>query len=383
MIPYGKQNISQADVESVIEALKSDWLTQGPAVPAFEESLCGLTGAKYAQAVNSGTSALHLACQALGLSKGDTLWTSPNTFVASANCARYCGADIDFVDIDISTGNMSLSELEKKLDLAAKTKSLPKILVAVHFAGQSCDMQEIKQLSDKYGFKIIEDAAHAIGGTYKNRPIGAGVYSDATTYSFHPVKVITTGEGGAVLTNDKKVKENVARLRSHGITKDKEMLSREADGDWYYEQIELGFNYRMTEFQAALGKSQLTKLEEFVKERDGLARNYDELLKDLPLLPLQQRPERQSAWHLYVVRLQENIENKKKIFDNLKAKGLGVQIHYIPVHLQPYYRNLGFKSGDFPGAEEYYRQALTIPLYPGLKSEQQQYVVQTLQNVLL
>ncbi len=382
MIPYGRQNISDTDINSVIKVLKSDWLTQGAMVPAFESELCKLTRAKYSVVVGNATMALHLACLALDLGKDDILWTSPNTFVASANCARYCGADVDFVDIDIATGNMSISALKTKLEHATKNGSLPKILVPVHFAGQSCDMQQIKKLSDQYGFKIIEDAAHAIGGEYQQQAVGSCKFSDITIFSFHPVKIITTGEGGAVLCNDKKIAAKLARLRSHGTTKDKLLMQNDSGGDWYYEQIELGYNYRMTDIQAALGKSQLTRIKEFIGKRITLADRYNESLRDLSVVPLKQEAGRVSAWHLYVVRLQAKKPDKAKIFSNLHQQGIGVQVHYIPVHLQPYYKNLGFKLGDFPQAEKYYHQALSIPLYPDLNFEQQDYVVKILGDAL-
>lgn len=382
MIPYGRQNISKDDIDSVVTVLKSDWLTQGAMVPSFEAGLCKLTGAKNAIVVSNATAALHLACLALGLGQNDTLWTSPNTFVASANCARYCGADVDFVDIDIETGNMSVLALQSKLEQADKKGALPKILVSVHFAGQSCDMQQIKKLSEKYGFKIIEDAAHAVGGTYKKQAIGSCQFSDITIFSFHPVKIITTGEGGALLCNDQKIADKLERLRSHGITKDTLLMQGQSEGEWCYEQIELGYNYRMTDIQAALGQSQLSRIQEFVRKRSSLASRYSEILQGLKVIPLEQISNSISAWHLYVVRLQETTIEKSEIFSRLRQQGVGVQVHYIPVHLQPYYKNLGFKLGDYPQAEKYYRQAISLPLYPDLSFEQQDYVVKTLDKVL-
>jgi len=381
MIPYGKHHISANDIDEVIKVLNSDWLTQGSAVPAFEDSLCNYTGAKYAVAVNSGTSALHLACLAFGVSKGDVVWTSPNTFVASANCAIYCGASVDFIDVDQNTANMSEWSLETKLEQAKEKDTLPKVVIPVHFAGQACDMQKIKLLSDEYGFKIIEDAAHAIGGSYKNSAIGSCEYSDATIFSFHPVKNITSGEGGAILTNNKAMADKLSRLRSHGITKDVSLLENAVHGDWYYEQIELGFNFRMTDIHAALGNSQMARLKEFTIARTRLAQRYDDAFANTEIKPLVQMPDRDSAWHLYVIRFPKSA-NKGEVFSRLKAKGIGVQVHYIPVHLQPYYRHLGFKLGDYPNAEAYYDSAITIPLYPGLTEKQQDFIVNSIKEVL-
>ena len=384
MIPYGRQDINQQDINAVVEVLKSDFLTQGPQVPAFEQAIIDACDAKYAVAVNSATSALHIACLALGLGNDDWLWTTPNTFVASANCALYCGAKVDFVDIDPRTYNLCAKQLEKKLIAAQKVGKLPKIVIPVHFSGQSCDMQAIHELAKKYGFSIIEDASHAIGGKYKGEPIGNSRYSDITVFSFHPVKIVTTAEGGMAVTNNAKLAEQLDLLRSHGITRDEELMTKAADGPWYYQQIELGYNYRMTELQAALGLSQMQRLEAFVIKRNELASRYDNLLHDLPVTLPWQHPDSYSARHLYVIRLQlEQINiTHLDVFNALRAAGIQANLHYIPVHMQPYYQKMGFASGQFPEAEKYYKEAISIPLFSAMTAGQQDTVCSTLKTIL-
>lgn len=380
MIPYGRQQISDADIQAVVEVLKSDYLTQGPAVPAFENAVAAYCGAGHAVAVNSATSALHLACLALGVRAGDCVWTTPITFVASANCALYCGADVDFVDIDPSTFNISVPALEEKLQRAEQSGRLPKVVIPVHLCGLSCDMAAIHRLSKRYGFRVIEDASHAIGGRYQKQLIGNCRYADICVFSFHPVKIITTGEGGMALTNDALLAKRMALLRSHGITRDAAEMTHEADGPWYYQQIELGFNYRMTDLQAALGLSQLKRLDAFVARRQQVAGFYRHYLAGLPVV-LQSQPEDcYSAFHLLVIRLQ-SADCKmphREVFCRLRDAGIGVNLHYIPVHLQPYYQRRGFKPGDFPQAERYYAEALTLPLYPDLSEARQLHVIATL-----
>jgi UDP-4-amino-4,6-dideoxy-N-acetyl-beta-L-altrosamine transaminase len=384
MIPYGRQNISQPDIDAVVAVLRSDWLTQGPAIERFEQAVTDYCGAAQAVAVNSATSALHLACLALGLGPGDRLWTSPNTFVASANCALYCGARVDFVDIDPRTYNLSVDALRDKLERAERAGRLPKVVIPVHFAGQPCDMAAIHALAREYGFRVIEDASHAIGGRYLGEPVGNGRYSDITVFSFHPVKIITTGEGGMALTQDPELAETMRRLRTHGITRDPARMVGEVQGPWYYQQIELGFNYRMTDIQAALGYSQLQRLEEFVARRHELADRYDALLAGLPVITPWRDPEAWSAFHLYVIRLDERRmgQSRRAVFEALRQKGIGVNVHYIPVHTQPYYRALGFAEGDYPEAERYYREAISLPLYPGLAEAEQDQVVAALRETL-
>jgi len=385
MIPYGKQDINQADIDSVVNVLKSDFLTQGPQVPLFEKTVSDYCGSEYAVVANSATSALHIACMALNLGKGDYLWTSPNTFVASANCGLYCGAQVDFVDIDPLTYNLSSLELEKKLIQAKQDNKLPKIVIPVHFAGQSCDMQKIHSLSKEYDFKIIEDASHAIGGKYLDQPIGGCQYSDITVFSFHPVKIITTAEGGLATTNDKELLTRMQLFRSHGVTRDPELMNKETEGGWYYQQVELGFNYRMTELQAALGVSQMERLDEFVALRHQRQVRYDKLLKGLPIVVPYQSLDSYSALHLYPIQLElENIsKSHTQVFDELRQKGLGVNLHYIPVHIQPYYEKMGFSRGDFPEAEKYYSRAISIPIFQGLTIEIQDEVVNALKKVLV
>jgi len=385
MTPYGKQDINQADIDAVIDVLSSDFLTQGPQVFLFEKKMSHYCESQFGVATNSATSALHLACLALELGHGDYLWTSPNTFVASANCALYCGAQVDFVDIDPKTYNLCANELEKKLQKASGTKKLPKIVIPVHFAGQSCNMERIYQLSKEYGFKIIEDASHAIGGQYLGKPVGSCSYSDITVFSFHPVKIITTAEGGIAMTNQSGLAEKMRLLRSHGITRAPELMTKQAvGGGWYYQQIELGFNYRMTDIQAALGISQMQRLSEFVEKRHVLQQRYHEYLKGLPIQLPYQSIDSYSALHLYPIQLDLECLRKThtQVFDKLREGGVGVNLHYIPVHTQPYYQKMGFREGDFPEAERYYSRAVSIPLYQGLSFEQQDDVVAVLEKVL-
>jgi UDP-4-amino-4,6-dideoxy-N-acetyl-beta-L-altrosamine transaminase len=393
MIPYGRQDITQADVDSVVEALTSDFLTQGPRVPRFEQAVASHVGARHAVAVNSATSALHIACLALDLGPGDVLWTVPNTFVASANCARYCGADVDFVDIDRDTWNLSVQELTKKLSQAKRNGQLPKVVVPVHFSGQPTDQEAIAGLAHEFGFRVVEDASHAIGGSRNGEPVGSCRWSDITVLSFHPVKIITSGEGGMALTNDDQLAERLAMFRSHGITRDpaRFVSAHESGGEacqdppaWYYEQQTLGYNYRMTDILAALGSSQLDRLAANVERRNVLARRYDEQLKHLPLQLPRVSTGNQSAFHLYVVRLKLDSIRKshRAVFDELRNRGVGVNLHYMPVHLQPYYRALGFGPGQFPEAEAYGGDAITIPLYAALTNEQQDQVVALLEAAL-
>lgn len=384
MIRYGQQDITQADIDAVVGVLKSINLTQGPNIPQFEQSVMAQTGATHAVAVNSATSALHISCMALGLGPGDWLWTSPNTFVASANCALYCGAQVDFVDIDPRTYNLCPKKLEDKLVEAEKAGTLPKIVVPVHLAGQSCDMEAIHALGQKYGFRIIEDASHAIGGKYRGEPIGNGRYSDITVFSFHPVKIITTAEGGMALTNNDDLATRLALLRSHGITRDPALMTQAMDGPWYYQQVVLGYNYRMTDIQAALGVSQMARLNQYISKRHEIADRYNELLADLPLTLPWQHPDSYSAYHLYVIRLQLDKTNVTHLqaFEALRAKEIMVNLHYIPVHTQPYYQNMGFKLGDFPEAEQYYREAISIPMHPTLTHDEQDYVVRSIREAI-
>jgi UDP-4-amino-4,6-dideoxy-N-acetyl-beta-L-altrosamine transaminase len=380
MIPYGRQDISQADIDAVTSVLRSDFLTQGPQVPRFEDAVANHVGAKHAVGVNSATSALHVACLALGLGPGDWLWTTPITFVASANCGLYCGAQVDFVDIDPDTYNLCAKALEDKLITASKKGKQPKVVVVVHLCGQPCDMAAIHALGQKYNFKIIEDASHSIGGKYKSDFIGNGRYSDITVFSFHPVKIITTAEGGMAVTNSEELAYKMALLRSHGITRDAANMTHEPDGPWYYQQVELGYNYRMTEIQAALGISQMQRLDTYVAHRHELAARYDALLLDLPLTLQRHPPDSHSGLHLYVIRLQLNkIRNShRQVFESLRHQEIGVNLHYIPVHTQPYYQRMGFKTGDFPEAERYYGEAISIPMHHNLDNAQQDRVVAAL-----
>jgi UDP-4-amino-4,6-dideoxy-N-acetyl-beta-L-altrosamine transaminase len=383
IIPYGHQSISEADIQAVVDVLKSDWLTQGPAIERFEDAVSRHCQAKFAVAVSSATAALHLSCLTLGLGPEDWLWTSPNTFVASANCGRYCGSKVDFVDIDPKTYNMSAEALAVKLELAEKAGRLPRVVVPVHFAGQSCEMDKIKALSDRYGFTVIEDASHAIGGTYKNQPIGGCQFADMTVFSFHPVKIITTGEGGMILTNNKELYEKLIMLRTHGITRNPAKMSPPPAGPWDYQQIDLGFNYRITDIQAALGHSQMQRLNEFVKQRHRLVDRYNAAFHGLPLKLPYQRPDTYSAYHLYVVCLKQNEApiGRLEFFQKMQEAGIGVNVHYIPVHMQPYYRALGFAPGDFPEAEQYYAQAVTLPLYSDLSEKDQTHVIDTVRRL--
>lgn len=382
-IPYGRQEITQGDIDAIVEVLKSDFLTQGPAVPRFEAAVAAYCGARHGVAANSATSALHIACLALGLGPGDWLWTSPVSFVASANCGLYCGAQVDFVDIDARTYNLCPDALERKLAQAEAAGRLPKIVVPVHLCGQSCDMARIKALSERYGFRIIEDASHAIGGSYKGRLIGSCEYSDITVFSFHPVKIITTGEGGMAVTNDDTLAARMSLLRSHGITRDSGQMTHAPDGAWYYQQIDLGFNYRMTDMQAALGTSQLARIDGYVTRRHELAARYDEMLADLPLILPWQHPDTRSGLHLYVVCFPEDAPvNRHHAFSRLRDADIGVNVHYIPIHTQPYYAKRGFQPGDFPEAMRYYASAISLPMYPALTEEQQKYVVTTLAEVV-
>lgn len=383
-IPYARQDIDRQDIEAVIEILHSDWLTQGPTVEKFEQAVARYCGSKYAVAVNSATSALHIACMAAGLGEGDQLWTSPNTFVASANCGLYCGASVDFVDIDEQTYNICCNQLRDKLSQGKEQGMLPKVVIPVHFSGQSCNMEVIGELAKEYGFTIIEDASHAIGGKYKGKKVGCCEYSDMTVFSFHPAKIITTAEGGMVLTNKRELYEKLIQFRSHGITRNPEFMDEEPHGAWYYQQISLGYNYRMTDLQAALGISQLKRIEEFIIRRRQLVKRYNESLKDLPLILPFQHPDTDSAWHLYVIQLDSTkcTTSRQVLFDELRGFNIGVNVHYIPVHTQPYYRQLGFKIGEFPKAELYYQNAITLPLYPGLTEKEQEYIIECLHRVL-
>lgn len=385
MIHYGRHEINEADIDAVVGVLRSDFLTQGPVVPAFEKAVATYSGAKYSVAVNSATSALHIACLALGIGKGDIVWTTPTTFVASANCALYCGGTIDFVDIDHKTYNMSVCCLKEKLIRAEESNTLPKVVIPVHLCGQPCDMAGIYALSQQYGFKIIEDASHAIGGRYKNEPIGNCSYSDITVFSFHPVKIITTGEGGMALTNDEYLAKRMRLLRSHGITSDAaDMHSRPSEELWNYQQIDLGYNYRMTDIHAALGLSQMQRLHEVVCKRHSIAKQYDTLLPNLPVVIPWQHQDSYSSYHLYVIRLKLTEINKthRQVYDALRVAGILVNLHYIPVYRQPYYEKMGFRAGYNPEAERYYSEVISIPMYPGLTDEKQDRVVTQLQNIL-
>ena len=379
-IPYGRQQVTEGDIAAVVEVLRSDWLTQGPVVPDFEAAVANACGATHGVAVNSATSALHVACLALGLGHGDRLWTSPITFLASANCALYCGAQVDFVDVDRRTGNLSVEALARKLEAAAAANALPKVLVPVHLAGQSCDMAAIGALAQRHGVLVIEDASHAIGGTHCGEPIGNCRHSDITVFSFHPVKIITTGEGGMAVTQDAKLAERMALLRSHGMTRDPALMERAPDGPWSYDQITLGYNYRMTDLQAALGRSQLGRLRDCIDRREALANRYDQLLAGLDLKTPTREPFGRSAWHLYIVQVEA--ARRRAVFEALRAADIGVNVHYIPVHTQPHYRRLGFQPGQFPEAEAFYAGAISLPMYVGLTEAQQDRVVDVLRMAL-
>ena len=384
MIPYGRQSISEADIEAVVEVLKSDFLTQGPAVPAFEEAVASHCGANYGVAMNSATSALHLACVALGVGPGDSVWTSPLTFVASSNAALYCGADVDFVDVDERTYNMCPVQFEEKLDRAAEAGKLPKVVIPVHLAGQSCDMAAIHAAASRHGVRIIEDASHAIGGSYRSEPVGSCKYSDITVFSFHPVKIVTTGEGGMAMTNDHELAELMRLDRTHGITRDPARLQHDDVGPWYYEQQRLGFNYRMTDICAALGLSQLASIDEFITRRREIAAAYDAAFADLPVKTPWQHPDTASAWHLYIIRIDQRrvARTHRAIFDALRKAGIGVNLHYIPVYRQPYYRELGFGQGHCPNAEAYYADAISLPMYPSMTDDEQDFVIAAMKEVL-
>jgi len=384
MIPYGRQDITEEDIDTVVDVLRSDFLTQGPVVPQFEEAVRLHVGADYAVAVNSATSALHIACLALDLGPGDWLWTSPITFVASANCGLYCGAKIDFIDIDPRTYNISPLALEEKLLVAEKEGKLPKVLVAVHLCGQSCEMESIHALCQKYNVKIIEDASHAIGGKYKGQYVGNCRYSDVTVFSFNPVKIITTGEEGMALTNDVSLAEKMILLRSHGITREERLMTNAPDGPWYYQQLALGFNYRITDIQAALGASQMRRLNEFVSKRHEIASRYNDKLSHLPVISPFQSKVNYSAYHLYVIRLELTKINKthKEVFELLREKGIGVNLHYMPVYKQPYYEAIGYLENDFPNANAYYSEAISLPIYPGLSFAEQDKVIEALTAAL-
>lgn len=397
MIPYGHQDINQADIDAVVEVLHSDFLTQGPVVPAFERAVCARVGARYAVAANSATSALHIACLALELGAGDLLWTVPNTFVASANCGRYCGAEVDFVDIDGQTWNLSVPKLKEKLAQAKKNRRLPKVVVPVHFAGQPTEQEAIWELAQEYGFRVLEDASHSIGASRNGEQVGSCRWSDITVFSFHPVKVITTGEGGMALTNNEKLAERMAMLRSHGITRDPDgfqgngyatgyaSVRQHRPAPWYYEQQMLGFNYRMTDIQAALGTSQLDRLEGYIERRNILAHRYELALNGLPLQLPAVHSMNQSAFHLYVIRLKldATLKTHLQVFEELRQRGIGVNLHYMPVHLQPYYRALGFVPGQYPEAEAHGETAITLPLYPALTDQEQDQVINALKQVLM
>ena len=384
MIYYGKQSISETDIKAVEEVLRSDFLTQGPAIEQFERTVADYCGAKYAVAVCNATAALHIACLSTGLGTGELLWTSPITFVASANCGRYCGADVDFVDIDEKTYNMSAVALEEKLRRARRDNKLPKVVIPVHLAGQSCDMVRIKELSNEYGFTIIEDASHAVGADYLDTKVGSCAFSDMTVFSFHPVKIVTTGEGGMVLTNNHELYEKLLLYRSHGITRNPAKMTHVSDGAWYYQQIVLGCNYRMTDIQAALGTSQMKRLDAFVARRRELAARYDALLQELPLVTPHVMEGANPSWHIYVVRVAfgQISKTKQQLFEAMKEQGIMLNLHYIPVHRQPYYEKLGFRQGDFLQSEKYYEEAFTLPLYYDLTNDEQERIIDALRSVL-
>jgi UDP-4-amino-4,6-dideoxy-N-acetyl-beta-L-altrosamine transaminase len=382
MIPYGRHHIDQADIDAVVGVLRSDFLTQGPAVPAFEDAVARQVGAAHAVAVNSATSALHIACVALGLGPGDRLWTVPITFLASANCARYCGAEVDFVDIDPVTRNISVPALAQKLEAAEREDLLPKIVVPVHFTGRPCDMKPIFELSRRYGFFIVDDASHAVGSTNRGTPVGGGGESHITVFSFHPVKIVTSAEGGVAVTNDPELARRMRLVRSHGIERDPSRMCATPEGEWVYEMQSLGFNYRLTDLHAALGLSQLSQLEIFIARREALAAHYDALLTSMPVIRPAPLVGMRSAWHLYVIELNTPVVSRATVFSRMRNAGVGVAVHYIPIHLQPYYRALGFCPGDFEHAERYYERALTLPLFPDLTEAQQAHVVDALTDAL-
>lgn len=383
-IPYGRQSISDGDRAAVDGVLQSDWLTQGPKVDEFEATLARAVGARYAVSVTSGTAALHIAALAAGIGPGKTVWTSPNTFVASAACAFYCGGEVDFVDVDPSDGNLSVEALRSKLEDADKAGRLPDVLIPVHYAGHSCDMAPIGELAAQYGVKVVEDACHAIGGTYRGEPVGNCRYSDMAIFSFHPVKNVTTGEGGAITTNSESLWRKLRLLRNHGITREEDLMETAPDGPWSYQQIDLGFNYRLTDIQAALGLSQLERLSTFVARRSEIAARYDRSLEALPVRPLRRRADTASAYHLYPVAIDERRcgTSRLDVYNALQDMGVGVQVHYIPVHTQPLFQRKGFRRGDFPQAEAFYRNTISLPVYPDLDDRQQSYVIECLGRAL-
>ncbi len=384
MIPYGKQNISKEDLDQIKEVLNSDFLTQGPKITEFEEAICSSTNANHATAVSSATAALHIACLSMGLGDGDILWTSPNSFVASSNCALYCGAEVDFVDIDIETNNISIEKLEKKLRQAKETNTLPKILIPVHMCGFSCDMASIHELSKEYGFKIIEDASHCIGAKYQDNPVGSCQFSDIAVFSFHPVKIITTGEGGVATTNCEELDRMMKIYRTHGITRNAELMEGKKEGDWFYEQVSLGFNYRITDIQASLGISQLTRLEKYVKKRNELAEIYDKSLSDLPITLPPRSDSVFSSFHLYIIKINDLKKfSRKDFFDYLRSNNIGANVHYIPIHLHPFYKSKGFNPGDFPSSEESYEKSVSIPIYQDLSKKDQDYIIEKIRNYFL
>ena len=379
-IPYSRQQIEQADIDAVVEVLKSDYLTQGPAIERFEKAFAERHQVAHAVALSNATAALHVACMALGVGPGSRVWTSPNSFVASANCALYCGATIDFVDIDPDSRNMSVERLREKLEGAKAEGTLPDVVIPVDFSGMPCDLEDIRALADEYGFRILQDASHATGAEYQGKPVG-GQYADASVFSFHAVKIVTSAEGGMVTTQDADLAKRIALLRSHGVTRDETLLEREPEGGWYYEQVDLGYNYRITDVQAALGASQLERIDTMQAERAGRADRYDEILADLPLKLPKRFNDRSSAWHLYVVELTDDAKcDRAALFATMREAGIGVNVHYIPIHTQPHYERLGFARGDFPAAEAYYDRAITIPLFPAMTDEEQDRVAQVIRE---
>jgi UDP-4-amino-4,6-dideoxy-N-acetyl-beta-L-altrosamine transaminase len=384
VIPYGRQNISDEDIKSVVDVLKSDYLTQGPEILNFEKAIANYTNSKFGVAVNSATSALHISCMALGLSKDDILWTSPITFVASANCALYCGAKVDFVDIDSKTYNMSIKALSEKLEIAKKENKLPKIVIPVHLSGQSCEMHEIHELSKQYGFKIIEDASHTIGGKYKNEPVGNCKYSDITVFSFHPVKIITSGEGGMCTTNSPELANLLCRFRSHGITRHENEMTKKSDGPWYYQQLDLGYNYRMTDVQAALGLSQLKRLDDFIIKRHQIVKKYNLAFEAKPIITPFQDSNNYSSFHLYIIRIKNAGMGLTRLdlFKKLREAGILVNIHYIPIYKQPFYQKIGYDCKDFLESEKYYEEAISLPIHTLLSDEEQDYVIENVLNFL-
>lgn len=382
-IPYSRQNIEEDDIQAVCDVLRSDFLTQGPAVPAFENAFAKRHGVPHAVAVSNATAGLHMACLALGVGPGSRVWTSPNSFLASANCALHCNAEVDFVDIDPRTRNMSVPALALKLEQAERVGRLPSLVIPVDFAGLPCDLREIRQLAHRYGFKVLEDASHATGATYLDHPVGSD-FADMTVFSFHAVKIMTTAEGGLVTTQDADLAHRLRLLRSHGMTREQQDMERASEGPWYYEQAMLGFNARMTDLQAALGRSQLMRLDAMHARREALAARYDDLLSGLALILPARQPDRRSAWHLYVVEVDDTKTSvmRGEVFNHLRNAGIGVNVHYIPIHTQPYYARLGFRHGDFPASERYYSRAISLPLFPTMTEDQQSFVVRTLSELV-